>query len=330
MAKYRKARKISPNYGLILVVGLFIGMLITVLAATSSSTNIRLFAEGPGDPTATPSATITPTPQTVFTLLAVGDLASSRNKAEATHDIVKNYPDATILTLGDNVQENGTSSEFTNYFNPVWGQEKSRIYPTVGNHEYNTRDASAYFDYFGSRAGEKGKGYYSFNLGPNWHIVVLNSNCDSVIGGCGTGSPQEKWLRNDLKTHPTKCTIAAFHHPLFTSSGPDNTNTRSLWKALYDYHTELILNGHRHNYERYAPQTPYGVINESNGIREIVVGTGGYSHTPFSSTIDSNSRVHNADTYGVLHLTLRPTNYTYRFLPIAGKTFTDLGTRDCF
>lgn len=352
MAKSIGFRNRFPHFGIFFVLAVALAIPITTYSLNNVSTNLNQYAAGLLDNSATPSATLTITPASIITdtpiltptstptptlppttnvmVLAVGDLASSRNKAEATHDIVMQYPQATIITLGDNVQQTGSSSEFTNYFDPVWGQEKNRIYPAAGNHEYETQEASAYFDYFGAAAGSRTKGYYSFNLGNYWHVVVLNSNCTQISGGCAAGSLQEKWLRKDLSNNSRKCTLAIWHHPLFTSSGINHTETKDLWKALYDYHTEILLNGHEHNYERFAPQTANGIIDENNGLREFVVGTGGFSHISFDPKIEANSRIRNADTYGVLQLILRPSNYSYKFLPVAGKTFTDGGTRDCF
>jgi hypothetical protein len=197
----------------------------------------------------------------------------------------------------------------------------------VGNHEYHTAGASGYFSYFGAAAGDPTKGYYSYDIG-TWHIIALNSNC-SRVGGCGVGSPQEQWLKADLAAHPNMCTLAYWHHPRF-SSGDHGSNTSydAFWKAIYAAGVEIVLNGHDHSYERFAPQNPSGAA-DPNGIQEFVVGTGGKNHYAFG-TIKANSVVRNSDTYGVLKLTLHPTSYDWQFVPEAGKTFTDTGTRNCF
>ena len=157
------------------------------------------------------------------------------------------------------------------------GAHKSRTKPAPGNHEYNTSGATGYYGYFGAAAGDPKQGYYSYDLG-SWHIVVLNSNC-SQVGGCGAGSPQETWLRQDLAAHPTSCTLAYWHHPRFSFGEHGNdTATQALWQALYDNGAEIVLSGHDHNYQRWSPQTPSGTTDATRGIREFVVGTGGKSH----------------------------------------------------
>lgn len=197
--------------------------------------------------------------------------------------------------------------------------------PVIGNHEYNTAGASSYFDYFGAAAGDRSKGYYSFNLG-NWHIIALNSNCSNV-GGCNAGSPQEQWLRADLAASSTQCTLALWHHPLF-SSGVASNRTQALWNALYDYNADLILNGHAHVYERFAPQTPGGTLDTVRGIREFIVGTGGESHGG-TTNLAPNSEAYNGTTFGVIKLTLKSNSYDWQFIPEAGRTFTDSGSTLC-
>ena len=171
------------------------------------------------------------------------------------------------------------------------------------------------------------KGYYSFDVG-SWHIVALNSECWAIAGGCDKGSPQETWLRTDLAMHPTRCTIGYLHTPVFSSGSSGNADSlRPLWKALEDAGAELILSGHDHGYERFAPQTSTGAASAS-GIRQFIVGTGGASHGTLQ-TIQSNSEVRNYDTFGVLKLTLHPGSYDWQFAPEAGKTFTDAGSGSC-
>jgi hypothetical protein len=154
---------------------------------------------------------------------------------------------------------------------------------------------------------------------------VLNSNCAFV--SCAEGSAQERWLEADLAANPSRCTLAYFHHPRFSSSG-NNLNVTPFWKDLYAAGAEVVLSGHAHNYERFAPQQPDGTLDRTRGIREFVVGTGGVSHHPFG-TVKPNSQVRNANTYGVLKLTLHPGSYDWKFVPVAGKTFTDSGTKSC-
>ena len=196
----------------------------------------------------------------------------------------------------------------------------------MGNHEYQTANAAGYYSYFGAAAGDPTKGYYSRNLGA-WHVISLNSNC--TIISCSAGSAQEQWLRADLAANTALCTVAMFHHPRF-SSGSLHGNDSALgpiWNALYEFNADLVLNGHDHNYERFAPQTPGAAADAVRGIREFVVGTGGTEHRGIG-TIRANSQVR-ASTSGVLKLTLKPAGYDFEFVPIAGETFTDSGSGTC-
>jgi acid phosphatase type 7 len=260
-------------------------------------------------------------------LVGAGDIATcARSGDEATAKLLDSIS-GTVFTTGDNAYLSGTPSEFSNCYDPTWGRHKARTKPTVGNHEYNTAGASGYFGYFGSAAGDHKKGYYSYNLG-EWHIISLNSMCEKV-GGCGATSPMLSWLKNDLAANPNKCTLAYFHHPLFSSGEHGNqTKMRPTWDALYAANADVVLNGHDHSYERFAPQSPSGTLDTARGIREFVVGTGGGSHYSFG-TVRANSQVRNATTYGVLKLTLHPTGYEWKFVPETGKTFTDSGVASC-
>jgi hypothetical protein len=261
-------------------------------------------------------------------LVGAGDIAScSSSGDEATANLLDGIS-GTVFTLGDNAYENGSAAEFANCYDPTWGRHKARTMPAVGNQEYQTPGASGYFGYFGAAAGDADEGYYSYDRG-QWHIISLNSMCENV-GGCGASSPMVTWLKNDLAANPAACTLAYFHHPLF-NSGAEHGNDpkmRPSWDALYAAGAEVVLSGHEHTYERFAPQTPAGAADPAQGIREFVVGTGGASHYSFG-TIQPNSEVRNADTYGVLKLTLHPGSYDWRFVPEAGKTFTDSGTDQC-
>ncbi|HMB24234.1 MAG TPA: DNRLRE domain-containing protein, partial [Anaerolineales bacterium] len=255
-----------------------------------------------------------------------GSGTSSACRQKATSDLLagKNY--AAVLTLGDTQYEDGTLKKFQQSFDPSWGRVKNIIRPAVGNHEYNTAGADGYYSYFGSAAGDKTKGYYSYDIGA-WHIIALNSNC-SKVGGCGTGSPQEKWLKADLAAHPNACTLAYWHHPRFSSGEHGSDSAYDIfWKDLYAAGAEIVLSGHDHDYERFAPQSPGGA-GDPNGIQQFVVGTGGKNHYAFSKTL-ANSAVRNSDTYGILQLTLHPASYEWKFIPEAGKSFTDSGTRNC-
>jgi hypothetical protein len=261
-------------------------------------------------------------------LIGAGDIAdcSKLEGAEATAKLLEANP-GTVMALGDLAYPDGTAENFKCY-DQTWGRVKARTRPAVGNHEFHSSGASYYFQYFGTAAGDPKTGYYSYELG-TWHVVVLNSECKEV-GGCGAGSPQEKWLRADLAAHPAGCTLAYFHKPRFSSglNHGDDLEVAPLWQALYDANAELVLNGHDHDYERFAPQDPNGKADPQRGIREFVVGTGGKSHREFGPA-KPNSEVRNHDAYGVLKLTLKPTGYDWQFLPESGKSFTDSGSGNC-
>ena len=259
--------------------------------------------------------------------VGAGDIASCASSGdEATAKLLDGIS-GTVFAAGDNAYVDGTAAEFTDCYNPSWGRHKARTYPAPGNHEYHTAGASGYFGYFGAAAGDPSKGYYSYNLG-EWHIVSLNSMCENV-GGCEATSPMVSWLEKDLAANPKACTLAYFHHPLFSSGEHGNqTKMRATWDALYAANADVVLSGHDHDYERFAPQTPSGAADTARGIREFVVGMGGGSHYGIVS-IQPNSEVRNTDTYGVLKLTLHPTSYDWQFVPESGKTFTDSGSDQC-
>jgi len=243
--------------------------------------------------------------------------------AEATAKLLDRIPGA-VFTAGDNAYQSGSLAEFTRCYDPTWGRHKRRTHPVPGNHEYETPGAAGYFGYFGAAAGDSGKGYYSYTLGA-WHIVALNSNIDMR-----PGSAQLRWLRADLTAHPTRCALAYWHHPRFSSGTTHGSakETAPLWRALYEAGVDVVIAGHEHNYERFAPQDPLGVADSARGIREFVVGTGGDSHFPLGPRI-ANSEVANSATFGVLQLTLEQAGYRWEFIPVQGKTFTDSGSGSC-
>ncbi len=248
------------------------------------------------------------------TLLAAGDVASCRSTGdEATAAVLARLP-GTIALLGDAVYESGTASEFRDCYS--WAPFRGRTRAALGNHEYGTGNATAAIAYFGLPS----HGYYSYELGA-WHVVVLNSNCRPA-GGCGPGSPQQRWLAADLQRHPTRCAVAYMHHPRFSSGlhGSDST-IDALWTTLARGGVDVALAGHDHHYERFAPL---------GGIRSFVVGTGGRSLYPvFRRLTRPRSVVRQFHAYGVLQLTLRPERYDWRFVPVAGSTFRDAGTAPC-
>jgi len=262
-----------------------------------------------------------------------GNGASTSCRQKYTSDLLVNGGFAAVLPLGDNQYYCGGYQAFLQSYDLSWGRVKSITYPAVGNHEYLTSGgtdcasgASGYFNYFGAAAGNPSQGYYSYDIG-TWHLIAINSNCSSA-GGCNSTSPQGQWLEADLAAHSNFCTLAYWHIPLFSSGGRANANTQSIWQTLYNHNADLILSGHDHIYERFAPQAPNGSLDTARGIREFIVGSGGANHTSLAS-IAANSEVRNVDTFGVLKLSLHPTSFDWQFVPEAGKTFTDSGTQNC-
>jgi acid phosphatase type 7 len=261
-------------------------------------------------------------------LLAAGDIADCANLsgAEATAKILEQNA-GTIAAIGDLAYPDGTRENFKCY-DKTWGRVKSRTRPAPGNHEFHSQGATFYFEYFGDAAGDPKNGYYSYDLG-SWHIISLNSECIE-IGGCDEGSREEKWLRADLAAHPAACTLGYFHKPLFSSGGAhgDAPEVRPIFQALYDANADVILGGHDHDYERFAPQDADGKRDTKRGIREFVVGTGGKNHRPFAAP-EATSEVRDTTTFGVLKLTLKPKSYQWEFIPEEGKSFTDSGSDRC-
>ena len=274
-----------------------------------------------------------PAQEETYVLVGAGDIASCEEPqgSQATAKLIERIP-GTVFAAGDLAYEKGNDADFHNCYNPTWGKFKDRTKPALGNHEYVSPTASGYFRYWGAQAGSPGKGYYSFDLG-NWHIVALNTNCFAKdLGGCAARSPQETWLKEDLAEHPNACIIAFGHHALFSSGilkkHAVHPELKPLWQDLYEAHADLVLAGHEHSYERFAPQNPDGAADARNGIREIVVGTGGRNHGPLGFPTP-NSEVRNSDTFGVLKLTLAPGKYAWEFIPEEGGTFRDSGAGVC-
>ena len=241
-----------------------------------------------------------------------------------------------VLALGDEQYACGGLSAFNQAYEPSWGTSKPVTYPVPGNHEYQSSGgtdcasgAFGYFTYFGARAGDPSRGYYSYNLG-SWHIIALNSEC-SFIGGCGSGSSQETWLKNDLAANASApCTLAYWHRPRFAStSGGGDTTFSAFWQDLYAAKVDVVLNGHEHWYERFAPQGPSGQADPA-GIREFIVGTGGESYVQPAANHAVNSEVLNwgQNAFGVLKMTLHAGSYDWAFVPVTG-TFSDTGSTAC-
>jgi hypothetical protein len=273
---------------------------------------------------------------------AVGDIACDAAKAETAltcrhrHVAPLVAGASAFFALGDLQYEEGTAAQFAGSYDHSFGPYKSITRPVPGNHEYDDPAGSAagYFGYFGSRAGDPTKGYYSFDVG-GWHIVALNSNCDFV--SCAGGSPQETWLRADVAAHPNRCVAAMWHHPLessFTDPSAGGAHTGNeprvapLWKALREAKADLILTGHSHNYERFAPMTETGAASTA-GVRQIVVGTGGEEHHPIlpAGVYSTSQKIESLD-FGLLRLRLTPTAYSWAFVNEGGQTL-DSGSATC-
>lgn len=285
-------------------------------------------------------------------IAAVGDIECGSQdtgsgflcQGASTASLVQTMQPTAVLDLGDNQYEQGSLSDYTTFYDPAWGFAKPITKPIPGNHEYGTAGGSGYYTYFGSVASpqESGctincKGYYSYDLG-NWHLIALNNECGNIPGGCGIGSPEETWLKNDLaQVAPTKCILAYWHEPHFSSGNDGNTSETTVslpfWQDLYAAGADIILNGHSHDYERFAQQDPSGNATTA-GIREFVVGTGGRDFTGWWTNSLVNSQVKNNDTFGALKLILHVNSYDWQFIPAIGigytnGIFTDSGSTNC-
>jgi Calcineurin-like phosphoesterase len=246
------------------------------------------------------------------------------HQAQTSDLLLELDPDA-VLPLGDNQYEDGSLANFQASYDPTWGRVKDISHPTPGNVEYMTPDAAGYYAYFGEAAGDPTTGWYSFDLG-SWHLISLNGLC---LSGCREGRPQYEWLSEDLEQSEATCTLAYWHQPRF-SSHPEGGDEQyaPFWSLLYSHGVEVVLHGQHHVYERFAPQDPQGRADPGAGIRQFTVGTGGYSLGTFADPVP-NSEVRNADTFGVLALTLHDGSYDWEFVPEAGSSFTDAGTGAC-
>jgi len=265
----------------------------------------------PPPPQLPPTPPPPPPPSGDPVIAAAGDISNpSLGAQRLTSDLLINAGLTNVLTLGDNQYENGTLSDYNAYYNPTWGRVKSITKPTPGNHEYHTSGAAGYFSYYGNPPP-----YYSFNVG-RWHLISLNSEIAH-----DSSSAQVQWLRGDLAAHTNTCTLAYWHQPRFSSGTTHGSDSsyQPFWDVLSQANADVVLTGHEHNYERFAPQ---------QGIREFVVGTGGRSHYGIGTPI-ANSEVRNSTAYGVVRLTLHASSYDWKFQPVAGQSFTDSGTQAC-
>jgi calcineurin-like phosphoesterase family protein len=257
--------------------------------------------------------------QTVV-LVGAGDIANSGSGKAKTAALIASIP-GTVFTAGDNAYSSGSAAQYNGLYNPTWGKFRDRTFPAPGNHEYRSSGAKPYFSYFGAKAGPSGRGYYSYNIG-DWHILSLNSNISMAAG-----SAQEKWVKADLAANPTACALAYWHHPRFSSgSHGSSTKSKAIWQDLYNAGAEIVVVGHDHDYERFAPMTAAGVADAARGIREFVVGSGGTGHRSMGKIANSEAR--NANTFGVMKFTLAPGSYQWEFIPASGS-YHDSGSGTC-
>lgn len=266
-----------------------------------------------------------PSREELATLIAAGDIAACDKEADAATAALVESLDGTVATLGDNVYPAGSDETYAHCYDPVWGPFLERTRPSIGNHDMKDDGGAAYHRYFGTRAGTPGEGWYSYDLGA-WHVVVLNSNCEIVA--CGPGSAQDAWLRTDLAAaSEARCTLAYWHHPRF-SSGPhgDYPPVAPLWDALHAAGADVVLVGHDHLYERFAPQAPDGTADAA-GIRQFTVGTGGKSLYD-AERVAPNSELIIDDAFGVLELILDDESYAWRFRTTGGVE-ADVGMASC-
>ena len=258
-------------------------------------------------------------------ITAAGDIAHEGEPdapQRSTALLVSSIDPTAALTLGDNQYPDGELADFMASYDPTWGRFKNITRPVPGNHDYHTAGADGYFDYFGPRAHRSNGGNYSFDLGA-WHLVAVNSGPGSI------SDEQLDWIRDDLLRSDATCELAYWHHPRWSSGtnhGSDE-DMAGLWQVLYEQGVDVVLNGHEHNYERFAPLSPSGGLEPSTGIREFVVGTGGAGSYPFGDPIPGSQR-RITDVFGVLRMTLQDDGYSWAFVRADGGV-SDNGRYGC-
>ena len=283
-----------------------------------------LASAAPSSATDRPSASAAPSGDPV--LVGAGDIADCGLEDDGATAALLDTIGGTVFTAGDNVYPDGTASQFRECYGPTWGRHLARTRPAAGNHDWVTKDLAGYLGYFGAAAAPAGTSWYAYDLGA-WHVIVLDSDC-AAVGGCAPDSVQGRWLAADLAASKTRCTLAIWHHPRFSSGDHGNdTSVAPFWRALHDAGADLIVNGHDHDYERFAPQDPDGREDGARGIREFVVGTGGAGLRTFPKVV-ANSQLRVAAYHGVIQFVLHPTSYEWRFITTSGD-FSDSGNGSC-
>jgi acid phosphatase type 7 len=271
-------------------------------------------------------------------VVAAGDIATCPGgRQEETAMLVEALSPDLVLTLGDQAYPNGSLDDFLDCYDPSWGRFRSITRPAPGNHEYHAPHAGPYYAYFCGGSGRPLEGRASFDIGA-WHIISLNSVCGGDIdlqssvsddfGGCGPDSPQARWLKADLAAHPAACTLAFWHHPRFSSGSHGNADFMTpLWQILEDAGADLVLSGHVHAYERFAPMAADGSIDRARGMRSFVVGTGGAKLHELGHPLAGQELQHDS-SHGVLRLELRERGYAWSFISVDGS-FSEEGEAPC-
>ena len=249
-------------------------------------------------------------------------------RQRATSDVLVGAGYVAVLALGDIQYEDGARADFDLSYDPAWGRVKAITRPVPGNHDYGTPGAAGYYDYFGKAAGDRAKGYYSYDLG-RWHLIALNSNC-SAIGGCGGGVARRRG--GSAPTLPPVGRGARSRTGTTRASPPAGTATTArtppFWQAL-------VRRGRRRRPRRARPRLralraagrrAVGSTS-SAGVREFVVGTGGKSLRGFLGS-RPNSEARDRSSFGVLELTLGAGVYAWRFVSAVGF-FADAGAARC-
>jgi acid phosphatase type 7 len=284
---------------------------------------VSCHSSSPDSPSPTPPV-VPPVVVASAVLVGAGDIGDCTQTAVTETAKLIDSITGVVFTLGDNVYMSGTMALYTGCYGPNWGRQLSRTKPAIGNHDYDGSSLAAYLTYFAGTgaAGPDGEGYYSYDAG-SWHVLVLNSQIP-----IGAGSTQLLWAQSDLAASKAQCTLAYWHHPLFSSAqnGPQSF-VKDLWRVLYQAGVDVVLNGHDHAYERFDTQDPDGKLDRARGIRQFTVGTGGATLYGFGSPT-TNSQIHSS-THGVLKLNLEGNFYLWQFIPIAGQTFSDSGSGTC-
>jgi calcineurin-like phosphoesterase family protein len=310
--------------------------LVTLLALAGCAAPANREPTASATPEPTPSATVRPTgsatPAPEVTLIGAGDIAACETQDdEATAALVEELlasagGEARVFTAGDLVYPDGALENYQRCYGPSWGRFLDRTLAVPGNHDYYRGSLDGYFSYFGAAAGEDPLGRYEVEIG-SWQVLVLNSTCDAV-GGCGAGSEQERWLRERLASAPTECTLALWHNPRYSSGHHGSyPGTDALWDALVEDGAELLITGHDHSYERFAPMDAEDALDPETGVRQFVVGTGGATLRSFNATLPNSEA--RAVVHGVLVLTLGDGAYTWEFVPTTPGAFADSGSGRC-